>query len=424
MKFKNPLLIKKIYSPAGKNILDMILEILLYATCFFPFVQIVYIGTDTQPYGLLISMVIVLLYIKRKPYISRAFGTVVTLSILMSAFAVVMFIGGNAAASVRSYFTYVTLIFVPFAVSIILEKNGGLNEPLVKIAIWIWFLFGFIQKYIRADFGYNLTARHTTGGTRGAVSLGSEPSAYGYICIFLLIIVLRFEKYVLFYSVLLLTQIVMFASSSVTLVYIAAYMIFYITNEILQHKQSSIIKSLGIAGIGIAGIFLIATYVPQTNRMGNLVRNLIHQPDKLLKDESIVMRVDAIKYSFNSLYENYFLPYGMSEKKIMSGVGGLFFECGFIAAFILGAIAAIIWKSYPKNQRLFYTAGFLCIMFSSIPFSSPIVGFYLGHCLYEARKQKQEKLNQANLLKQKDREILWYCGDMYRERKNESFMDM
>ena len=114
----------------------------------------------------------------------------------------------------------------------------------------------------------------------------------------------------------------------------------------------------------------------------------------------------------------------MSEQKIMSGIGGLFYECGFIAIIILLAIAVIIWKSYPRDTRLLYTAGFLCIMLSSIPFSSPIVGFYLGHCLYEMRKREKEKIYRAEQVENNNGETLWYCGNLYRERKNEGFVDM
>lgn len=424
MKFKNPLSKQKYYRPVANDMPGILLEILLYAACFFPFVELYYIGSDTQPYGMLVSMVIVILYWIRKASSSGAYIVAALAGIAMGAFAVILIMQGGAYMAFRSYFTYLTLIMVPLATCIMMEMHGGLNEVLAKICIWIWFFCGFMQKYVQPEFGYSLLSRHTTNATRGAVSLASEPSAYGYMCIFFMLIAFRFRKNAKFYILNLLIQVIVFATSSVSLVYMAVYIVLYMINELLMRKKYSMLKTVLVAGGGIGGLMFIDKYIPASNRMGALVELLFTNPGKILKDESIVMRVNAITYSFQSFYENHFLPHGMSEQKIMSGIGGLFYECGFIAIIILLAIAVIIWKSYPRDTRLLYTAGFLCIMLSSIPFSSPIVGFYLGHCLYEMRKREKEKIYRAEQVENNNGETLWYCGNLYREKKNEGFVDM
>ena len=424
MKFKNPLSRQKFYRPVINDVPDMILEILLYAACFFPFVEIIYIGSDTQPYGMLVSMLVVIFCWWKRAYTTKAYGVIALSGIGMGAFALILFMQQSVYMAFRSYFTYLTLIFVPLAVCLMMKKHGGLNDTLTKVCIWIWFLVGFVQKYIQSDFGYSITARHTTGGTRGAVSLASEPSAYGYVCIFLILIALRLKKHAKFYVLNLLIQVIVFATSSVALVYMAVYIGFYMLNELLRHKKYSVLKTVIVAGGGIGGLAIIAKYVPQTNRMGALVNFLFHEPQKLIQDESIVMRVEAIVYSFRSFYENHFLPHGMNEYRIMSGIGSLFYECGFVAIIILAAIAVIIWKSYPKDKSILYTFGFLFMMLSSIPFSSPIVGFYIGQCLYEALEKSREKVVRAERLPEASGETIWYCGKLYREKQNESIMDM
>mgnify|MGYP004679852907 CR=1 FL=1 len=424
MKFENPLSKQKFYRPTIDRVPDIILELLLYAACFFPFVQIVYIGSDTQPYGMLAAMLVVIVCWIRSARMTKAYGVIALCGIGMGAFALIMLLQENVYMAFRSYFSYLTLIFVPLAVYLMMKKHGGMNDTLTKAAIWIWFIVGFVQKYIRSDFGYSLTARHTTGGTRGAVSLASEPSAYGYICIFLILIALRLKKHAKFYVLNLMIQIIVFATSSVALVYIAVYIAAYMLNELLFHKKYAVLKTALVAGGGIGGLWFIAKFVPPTNRMGALVNFLFHEPQRLIQDESIVMRAEAITYSFRSFYENHFLPHGMNDYRLMTGVGSLIYECGFVAVIILAAIAVIIWKSYPKGINIFYTLGFLLIMFSSIPFSSPIVGFYIGQCLYEAVKKDREKVVHAETLPQKPGETVWYCGKLYREKQNESIMDM
>ena len=50
---------------------------------------------------------------------------------------------------------------------------------------------------------------------------------------------------------------------------------------------------------GIGGLMFIDKYIPASNRMGALVELLFTNPENI-KDESIVMRVNAITYSFQS----------------------------------------------------------------------------------------------------------------------------
>ena len=56
---------------------------------FFPFVELYYIGSDTQPYGMLVSMVIVILYWIRKASSSRVYIVAALAGIAMGAFAVI-----------------------------------------------------------------------------------------------------------------------------------------------------------------------------------------------------------------------------------------------------------------------------------------------------------------------------------------------
>ena len=115
MKFKNPLSKQKYYRPVGNDMPGILLEILLYAACFFPFVELYYIGSDTQPYGMLVSMVIVILYWIRKASSSRVYIVAALAGIAMGAFAVILIMQGGAYMAFRIYFTYLTLIMVPLA---------------------------------------------------------------------------------------------------------------------------------------------------------------------------------------------------------------------------------------------------------------------------------------------------------------------
>ena len=153
---------------------------------------------------------------------------------------------------------------------------------------------------------------------------------------------------------------------------------------------------------------------------------MFEHPERILEDESIVMRADAIKFGFESFIENYGMPHGMYTFKIMSGMGGLFYECGFIAFIILVAIGMLIWFGSHPKFRLMYVIGYMLIMFSSIPFSAPIMCFYLGVCFYQAWVYQQEKYKNIASLAEDSEPAIWYRGKLYRKRviEHEGTMDM
>ena len=415
MKFMNPLSRRKFDRKTINDLPGLLLDILLYVTCFFPFVEIVYIGSDTQPYGALVSLFVVIIYICHNFKVtSKGYLIMALIGILVGASALVSLFRISVYMVFRSYFGYFSMIVIPLAVFFSMKKNGGMNDTLVKACIWIWFLVGAIQKYVNPTFGYVLLSRHTTNAQRGTVSLASEPSAYGYMCLFMILLAFGLKKNAKLYILLLLVQIVAFAGSTVTLVYLAAYVGFYMLNEILLGKKFALAKVvfLGIAGFG--GLLLIQKFASGIPRMHTLVNLLFTDPTRLLKDGSIQMRLEDIVFSFRSFWENHMLPHGLSEQKLMSGVGTLFYECGFIAIPLLVTIGVVIWKGYSRDIRLVCVLGFMVVMMSSIPFSSPMVCFYLGYCVYQgwerANKKAEERLELA------DEPPVWYCGKLYRKK--------
>ena len=424
MKFKNPLSQQKFYRKTVNALPDFLLELLLYLTCFFPFIQIIWWRADTQPYAVMVSILIILVCFIREGKGDKKNLVLICCGIIMGAFAMVDIYMDGFYSAFRSYFSYLSLICVPLAVFTIFKRRNGFNETLAKICMWVWFAVGLIQRYFIPEFAYPLLSRHTTGGSRGAISLATEPSAYGYMCLFMMLIALQMKKHARFYVLMLLVQVVVFASSSVTLVYLAVYILAYMLNELFLHKKFAMLKMVIVAGGGIGGLLVIRALFPPTNRMGALVNYLFEEPQKIIEDESIVMRLDAIKYGFGSFIENHFLPHGMYNFKIMSGMGGLFYECGFIAIIFLIAIGAIIWKGSPKGFRFMYVFGYMAIMFSSIPFSAPIMCFYLGICLYQAWEAEKEKVENQEGVKSLDSLPVWYRGRLYRRKEHESTMDL
>lgn len=386
MRFKNPLSNHKFHIRIEKDWCSKIMEWLLYYGCFFPFIQfVIYIGSDTQPTGAIVAFAVVTVYcIQKRVRVSRRFGLLGAMVLLAGALAVWGLLWVNMYDTLRAYFSYISLLVIPLAAYLIFQRRGGVNERLVKIIIWIWFIVGFVQKYINSSFLYDILSRHVTNEARGVVSLSSEPSAYGYMCMFMLLFVVQFKKNRLLYAVNLLIQIVAFAQSSVTLVYLAVYIGMYIVNELVYCKKYALLKAAVLFGGGLGGLWLIDKVARQGSRIQVLVNSLFNQPEKLLKDGSITLRLNAITYSIEEFIANYGMPHGMTQK-IMSGIGTVLYEFGVFGIVLVLLVAAVIWMGYPRDERITYTFAFLIIMFSSIPFSAPMISFYLGWCLYQRK---------------------------------------
>lgn len=375
----------------GKQLLDKLLEIGLYLTCFFPFVTFIYTGVDTQPYAIMMALIIILIYwIRENILISKANMLIICICAIMGIYVLLEFGTMSIEQLFSGYFPYAALMIIPYGTYLILTKNGGINEGYVKGIIWCWFLVGFMQKYINSSFAYPILTRYTTNATRGVVGLATEPSAYGYMCVFMMIFVMQFKTKKLLYLVNLLIQIVLFASSSVALVYIAVYMILIVFNEILRHKKFAFIRTMLLSGAGVGGLYLMYRYIPRTNRIGSLLYYLFNQPDKFFNDGSIRLRIMAIEQSITGFAEYRGLPHGISNIRIMSGVGELLYSGGFLSVLVLMVIAYILWNSYPRHTRFIYTVGFFIVMLSSIPFNASLANFYLGYCIYRSiNKEKQ-----------------------------------
>jgi hypothetical protein len=383
-----------------KPVLDKIIELLLYLTCLFPFtmwIPAIYTGSDTQPYAFLVSLAVVMYYFcldKNKAQNMRAERIIVLLfwlCVLMGILALVAIPDYGFSAVARKYMTYVSIIAIPYATCLVWKRNGGMNEPLIKVCVLLWFFSGLIQKTINSSFGSGFVVRQTTDSMRGLVGLATEPSAYGFYCFFVLLLVLSFRKNRWLYILLLLIQIFLFAQSSVTLVYFGVYVIGFALNEIVLHKRFALLRSVVLVGAGIGALYYLYTKSLLPTRMNRIMGYVVNANwDELLKDGSIEQRINGITQSFSVLIANRGLPNGFGGDRYFSGVGILIAEGGFISILLLCVIGKIIYDAYPRKYRFIFVFGFMVTMLSSIPFSSPIVCFYLGYCLYMGSESKKK----------------------------------
>ena len=354
-----------------------LLEILLYFFCFFPFVTVKFIdiGTDMQPYVLLIAALYLLLNIK--------IFKINIFYIFMLAFSTVLFLisflfDASIMTVFRAYYNYICLTLVAMAVCQCTKKHCGFNEKLIKLFIWIWLFVAVVQLFVDRSFLSFIVSNFRTSSNRGVCSLTSEPSFYGYMCFFALIISRKFKKNRNFYSVLLVIQIVFFAQSAVTLVYL---MVFAGCVGLKYVFSRSVTKSLLIIGaviIMVPFVWKIVSENMASSRIVVIINNFLEDPSLLKKDESIMARFGDIIVSIESFLEDFGLPHGFTKfitpaGRIMSGYGTLLHEFGIVGLVYI----FLIFKKIKLSFNASYAMAITVVMFSAIQIGIPIFGFLI-----------------------------------------------
>ena len=389
-------------SLGNQSVLEFIVCLLLYLTACFPFVTFIRLGPDTQPWAMLVAFFIAAVCFFRKQihWKNWIVKVIVAFFVYVSLLGVYsVFVKGNLFESVRSYANYFSIIVIPIATYFVLQKQGGLKERNIKIAINIWLVVGLVQKFIYREFMYFILSAHRTSETRGVVSLAVEPSYYGTVCLFFLLFVLLFERHKLIYMINLCFQVAFLAESSVTLVYFAVIAGCYIVScAVHPSKRNIIVCVCAIAAFLLVWFFVLPPLsIRIDGRIGNLLWKLLNKPQALLKDESIRDRYVHILMALENVISNYGLPTGFLESRIMSGYGALLQECGLPGLVVIGMQVFVVYKGNEddKTMALAVSVALAILMFSAIQLAMPLFSMYLGFCYYRYRtmaKPEEKKL--------------------------------
>lgn len=381
---------------------ESVLFALLYIAACFPFVTFIHFGTDLQPWTLLIAGIIFAGCVLKKKISLKT----QIVKLLLVFFVYVSLIGAYSVVvkdtfwhPLRSYVNYISLLVLPLAMFFMFRSQRGLQERTIKIAINVWLIVGLVQKYIHPQFLYEIIAGHRTTASRGVVSLASEPSFYGYMCIFFLLFVLFFERHRIFYCINLCFQILFLASSSVTVVYMAVFLGCYLVSCLIHPTKRNLVVGLsGIAAIVLVWMFILPLVVEHIGgRMGELLSMLLDDPMSVLADGSIQDRIEHIVMALQGVVSNYGLPNGFTHFRMMSGYGTALYECGIPGLMIIVLQLVIVYKGNSDNKTaaLAITTGLMIMMFSAVQLATPLYSAYLAYCCYRYQYQIKGNIQTA-----------------------------
>lgn len=370
-----------------------------YLFCYFPYIKI-FPKVDTQPTALLIGIIIFIVhFFKNSKFPKKLMG------ILVICLITLFFINfKDIYSSLRGILNYWSVLIISFVVyKTFNEKllNEELSNKLLKFSINIWLISGLIEKFYDRYFFEGLISGIRTTATRGVNGLAPEPTFYGIMCVFFMIVIVEtFEnkKEKIIYIGNLLFQIFYLNQSSMTILFLGIYL------GINFLKNLSIKKMIGSVLLFYLIDFIIVNLM-QGTRVNELYTGFEGIRQIFYEDASLNQRAADIYYSLKGTLENYLLPNGFSKWKeysfqqslrkeyfyyffpsntgrIMSGFGGILYEMGILGLIYIFNYVDILYKGLKNKEIAIFI---LIIMFSAIQLSNPMIGIVLGITLVKKR---------------------------------------
>lgn len=381
------------------------MEIIFYFTCFFSFIKWFGIGnysSDIQPYCMIFAILIIArLSIKEKLLINiKLWNLYMWICVAMGVATIFTIIDGTFSGVLRYIATYVSLIAISYCSYYFCKRNNGIKEKYIKIIINAYLVVGIIQYFVNRTFLYSFVSNARTTSNRGVISLASEPSFYGYVCIFLLILVLDFKENKKFYSINLLIQILFLAKSSVTFLYLVIFFAVWGIYILKNVNKKYLFIFLG-AFIGLAGVcyYFFNSESNSSQRIVYMLKAVMNRDFKLLlNDTSISIRLGDIRLCLEGFIDRLGIPKGFATKKISSGFGSILYTMGWFGIIVILKIFTIIKGAFSDYRKVVMPIFLTIIMFSAIQVSSPIFAFLIGYFVFLGTKKDLFLKNNPNTI--------------------------
>jgi hypothetical protein len=396
---------------------------LLIFFCFFPYLNLLRLPTDTQPNALLFSIPILLISVRKK------FPSYYLIGFLLFSVAFITLLLSNLDfGSILSFSNYVSVMVVPLAVFFTLKFFGGLSYDFFKKVIYTWGIVGIIQKFIYGNFLSFLLSRSSgvaASKGRGVVSLAPEPTYYGSVIIlFMIVYFLNFsEKKDYRLLLIMIIQLVALSISSTSILVLACATGVYF---MVVFVNLPVKKIFIIASYTAVSVLIIAVAAPffAGSRIYKLVSIVLSKPELILLDQSISERFNAIYFSIGSIFDNYGIPHGYNAYKdymlkqsqdpeyamfffnfkienygrILSGFGMGIFELGIFGLLIPLLIFVSIWRCLKNNSVLFAYILFNLILFTAMSLNNSLILFIIGNMIYLSYLKKEQKVQNSGTI--------------------------
>ncbi len=390
--------------------------------CFFPYIDIFQLGTDTQPNALLLGLV--LLFAISNKRINAP------LVLLWIVFFISIFLVFFNKVTVFEFFKNTLNYLSPPLIATI--TYWILHQLRYKVSFKFFMasmltiaFVGLMQLYVLPDFGsafINMNRGVLQSG-RGVVSLFSEPAFYGTTCLFFMAFSLMyFSKRQNYIAIpLLLFQLVFISRSATAIaIFLLAFGLFVFI-QLCRFKFHYLLGS-AVAAIIVSSIALSYWSKIEDTRAGQLAQTFIENPLLVTKiDGSVGIRFTGTVAPFLVMKHHNFMPQGLGyyrefltefrrkglydsfltihriEKKprLSGGINMVLYQLGFIGLLFPFAIY-LAFRGQLRNGPALLAFLFLIVsMMTQIQMMNAMIGFVIGTAIYRGKRNDHEQVEDA-----------------------------
>jgi len=384
-------------------------------SCFFPFLDVINIGTDTQPNSMVLGTIIIFASAKRKT------NTPILLLWLTFAISLLFVFNSNVDAylTLKLILNYLCPPIVAMAAYIVFIRiEYRVSFRLFMIYMFIYFFIAFVQAYIYNDFMtiFLNEGRGILLGGRGVVSLTTEPAFYGSTCLFFIVYsILNYtKKQNIIATVFLLFQTLILAKSTISVAILGVAVMIFGFIQLLK------LRILYVAFLSLLFVLLAVNYQTivdsiETTRTGKVLTKFIRDPAMIAQvDGSIAMRASNTFAPYFVIRHNNFMPMGYGRflkmlrklnsegkykalltvatldqrERIVGGLNMVLFQLGFLGLFFPLSIYLAFKPLIHKTIVLFALILFVTILFTQIQLMHSMIGFIIASAIYQGNLYK------------------------------------
>ncbi|MBN8216031.1 MAG: hypothetical protein J0L75_05280 [Spirochaetes bacterium] len=381
------------------------LEGLFFLFIFFPYIRILPIPTDLQPNALLMSggFLIYFLVVQRRPM------PLPLLPLLFCALysVVILFAFPITFDALRSLANYLGVFSMTLAVYFVLQGGFGRMKAWLAPGILLWGAIGVIQKFVSPTIVTALVLRGNINGYggRGVESFSPEPTFFGLVILFyLLLLFIERDRRLWLYAALLFELV--FLTKSTMAIFILLLLGFL--GLLLRVRRPRDLAVPTILALSLPILFRPGFLFPPGSRILRVIDYASTGPAGLLRtDTSLNERFSHVLFSLYGFLRDFPMPNGYGTfgeffsaglaafpdlintqarfNRIMSGYGGAVFELGLPGLVIPATVTWIIFRAdaLSVRERLMVFFALSAILMMSVPLSLPFVGLILGVLLHK-----------------------------------------
>jgi hypothetical protein len=380
-----------------------VLVALYLAAVFFPYIALLPLQTDVQPYAVVLATLLVIWSADRRiPWL--LYG----LLIPPAAAIVFVIIAHFSFYAVRALVGYWSLFAHATAGYLVFQRHSRAVVRWMSVTSWVWLAVAIAQQFVAPDLTRLLIPNVSVDPDRGVSSLATEPSFYGLYCFFMLLLARVIAWEPIYFRASLFTQILIMARSGMGALALA---ILLGARAIVHLKKAHLVMLALVVG----ALIVIVHELPEdlNARAFFLLVTAVTDPSSLLAgDTSVNARVNHVIYSIRGFVESFGAPHGFDAfsayigdlqardpdmiwlgadpagLRIMSGYGGVLFELGWFGLVIPFVLTAAAWRRFKDDRTEFvaFAVALNAVMFAAVQISLPLIGFIAGVSLAQSRR--------------------------------------